>query len=124
MDNAPSQENANCAGSTTRRTVLKGVGGLTLGSLASGSFAGSRTFSGAGPTGSYAPQAPPPAPSDRPNNVYFTVDNLGMGELGCHGGGILLVTRPGALAPISDPGTRHALEGQPNGSISGVDVMS
>ncbi len=27
--------------------------------------------------------------SDRPNVVFFHVDNLGMGELGCYGGGIL-----------------------------------
>ena len=27
--------------------------------------------------------------SDRPNVIYFHVDNLGYGELGCYGGGIL-----------------------------------
>ena len=27
--------------------------------------------------------------SDRPNIVYFHVDNLGYGEVGCYGGGIL-----------------------------------
>jgi arylsulfatase len=27
--------------------------------------------------------------ADRPNIVYFHVDNLGLGELGCFGGGIL-----------------------------------
>ena len=27
--------------------------------------------------------------SDKPNIVFFHVDNLGMGELGCYGGGIL-----------------------------------
>ncbi|MBZ4528234.1 arylsulfatase, partial [Mycobacterium avium subsp. hominissuis] len=26
---------------------------------------------------------------EQPNIVYFHVDNLGMGELGCYGGGIL-----------------------------------
>jgi arylsulfatase len=30
-----------------------------------------------------------PAPSGPPNVVYFLVDNLGYGELGCYGGGIL-----------------------------------
>ena len=28
-------------------------------------------------------------PSEKPNIVFFHVDNLGMGELGCYGGGIL-----------------------------------
>ena len=28
-------------------------------------------------------------PSKKPNIVFFHVDNLGMGELGCYGGGIL-----------------------------------
>lgn len=27
--------------------------------------------------------------SDKPNVIYFHVDNLGYGELGCYGGGIL-----------------------------------
>jgi arylsulfatase A-like enzyme len=27
--------------------------------------------------------------TDSPNIVYFHVDNLGLGELGCYGGGIL-----------------------------------
>lgn len=30
-----------------------------------------------------------PSPSKRPNIVYFLTDNLGQGELGCYGGGIL-----------------------------------
>src|SRR6516162_6519524 len=28
-------------------------------------------------------------PSQRPNILFFHIDNLGMGELGCYGGGIL-----------------------------------
>ena len=28
-------------------------------------------------------------PFKRPNILFFHVDNLGMGELGCYGGGIL-----------------------------------
>jgi arylsulfatase A-like enzyme len=27
--------------------------------------------------------------ADRPNIIFFDVDNLAMGELGCYGGGIL-----------------------------------
>ena len=27
--------------------------------------------------------------SEKPNILFFHVDNLGMGELGCYGGGIL-----------------------------------
>ena len=27
--------------------------------------------------------------ADRPNVIYFQVDNLGYGELGCYGGGVL-----------------------------------
>jgi arylsulfatase len=30
-----------------------------------------------------------PAPARRPNVVYFQVDNLGYGEIGCYGGGVL-----------------------------------
>ena len=28
-------------------------------------------------------------PSEKPNILFFHIDNLGMGELGCYGGGIL-----------------------------------
>jgi arylsulfatase A-like enzyme len=28
-------------------------------------------------------------PTGRPNILYVHIDNLGMGELGCYGGGIL-----------------------------------
>jgi arylsulfatase A-like enzyme len=32
--------------------------------------------------------------SSRPNVIYFHVDNLGYGELGCYGGGISEEPRP------------------------------
>lgn len=45
-------------------------------------------------------------PSERPNIVFFHVDNLGMGEIGCYGGGI---TR-GAPTPRIDEFAREGLQ--------------
>lgn len=36
---------------------------------------------------------------EQPNIVYFHVDNLGMGELGCYGGGSCAAPTPPAPTP-------------------------
>ena len=51
-----------------------------------------------------APEAEKPAAASRPNIVFMMADNLGYGELGCYGGGILR----GAATPRID---RLAAEG-------------
>jgi arylsulfatase len=45
-----------------------------------------------------AEQPPPTAPAGKPNIVFMLADNLGYGELGCYGGGILR----GAATPRLD----------------------
>ncbi|MBX9827714.1 MAG: arylsulfatase [Xanthobacteraceae bacterium] len=68
--------------SPSRRNVLLGTATL----------AGTSALSAGGTPVQVAqaqPQPRPAAPSGPPNIVYFLVDNLGFGELGCYGGGIL-----------------------------------
>lgn len=68
----------------SRRTVL--LGGTTL-AAASGLAAVSTTQLAQAAEPTIAKSRPPNG--QPPNIVYFLVDNLGYGELGCYGGGIL-----------------------------------
>ena len=68
-----------------RRSVIKSAGGLALGSLG----LGTRGHVAAAPDAQAATPAAPGGARGRPNILYFLVDNLGMGELGCYGGGLL-----------------------------------
>ncbi|MGF6174347.1 sulfatase-like hydrolase/transferase [Ensifer sp. 4252] len=68
----------------SRRTVL--LGGTTL-AAASGLAAVSTPQMAQAAESTTAKSRPPNGQA--PNIVYFLVDNLGYGELGCYGGGIL-----------------------------------
>lgn len=57
--------------------------------LASTAAAAASALAAGGLTETVQAQQPTPAPSGPPNIVYFLVANLGYGELGCYGGGIL-----------------------------------
>jgi arylsulfatase len=46
------------------------------------------------------------APSGRPNILYVHIDNLGMGELGCYGGGILRGADTARLDRFASEGLR------------------
>jgi arylsulfatase len=65
---------------TPRRTVLKGAGGLALGSVGLG---GRRRVQAQAAT----PAATPAAEAKRPNILFILADNTGYGDLGCYGGG-------------------------------------
>src|ERR1700758_4805451 len=54
-------------------------------------------------------------PSERPNILFFHIDNLGMGELGCYGGGILRgadTKRADKFAPEGIKLTHYVVEPQ------------
>jgi arylsulfatase A-like enzyme len=52
------------------------------------------------------PATQPPAPSKKPNIVFILVDNLGYGELGVYGGGILRGAPTPRIDKLASEGTR------------------
>ncbi|MCA9862775.1 MAG: sulfatase-like hydrolase/transferase, partial [Thermomicrobiales bacterium] len=90
----------------TRRTVLKGAGGLAFGSFASSGFTGNHAAARAESLARQATQATPPATPGRHDILYFMVDNLGMGELGCYGGGVLRGTATPRIDRFASESTR------------------
>jgi arylsulfatase len=102
--------------------VCVGLGALLMGFAAS---AWRHLPSGAAQTGGEKPNghsqgrdtAPVPASSvkpgfngkskgKRPNIVYFLVDNLGFGELGCYGGGVLRGTKTSRIDKFASQGLK------------------
>jgi arylsulfatase A-like enzyme len=86
MSSRSSEGIADGVGAVTRRAMLQGTGGLAGGSLAASALAGRGSAARAEVL---SQDASTPVPASRPNIIYFLVDNLGMGELGCYGGGAL-----------------------------------
>jgi arylsulfatase A-like enzyme len=52
------------------------------------------------------PSHPKPSSGKKPNIVYFLVDNLGYGELGCYGGGLLRGTKTPRIDQFAKQGMR------------------
>src|SRR5580692_13220608 len=57
-------------------------------------------------TEAYAHAMPKQAETKKPNIVFILVDNLGYGELGVYGGGILRGATTPRIDPLASEGTR------------------
>lgn len=87
----------------SRRTLLKGAGGLAFGSLGLGGAGGSTTPASAAPA---SQEATPEATGTQPNILFILMDNFGYGELGCYGGGLTRGAATPRIDSLAQDGTK------------------